>query len=68
MNTTTHRLVDSFQRERYFHGVNVVVTGPPWMPRMNGSFDHAWSFVEEDMQLLKENGLNGLRCDFQFGC
>lgn len=54
--------MDGLQRERYFHGVNVVVKGPPWMPRTEGDFDPLWSFVDEDMQLLQENGLNGIRC------
>ena len=61
MNTSTHRIRDGYQRERYFHGVNVVVKGPPWMPRTEGQFDPFWSFVEEDMELLHENGLNGIR-------
>lgn len=61
VNTSTHRLVDGYHRERYFHGVNVVVKGPPWIPRTEGGFDPFHSFVEEDMQLLHENGLNGIR-------
>ena len=60
VNTTTHRLVDGYNRERYFHGVNVVVKGPPWIPRQD-KFDPYWSFVEEDMQLLQEWGLNAIR-------
>ena len=60
VNTTTHRLVDGDNRERYFHGVNVVVKGPPWIPRQD-KFDPYWSFVEEDMQLLQEWGLNAIR-------
>ena len=31
------------------------------MPHTNGDFDPFWSFVEEDMELLQENGLNGIR-------
>lgn len=61
VNTSTHRLLDCYQRERYFHGVNVVVKGPPWMPSVEGQFDPLWSFVEEDMEILHENGLNGIR-------
>ena len=52
--------MDSYQRERYFHGVNVVVKGPPWIPRTD-KFDTQWSFSEEDMQLLRKWGLNGIR-------
>lgn len=61
ISTSTHRLRDGYQRERYFHGVNVVVKGPPWMPHMEGHFDPFWSFVEEDMALLHEIGLNAIR-------
>lgn len=67
VNTSTHRLVDGRHRERYFHGVNVVVKGPPWMPSTSGGFDPFWSFVEEDMELLHENGLNGIRYESTWG-
>ena len=60
VNTTTHRLVDGYNRERYFHGLNVVVKGPPWIPRQD-KFDSDWSFSKEDMQLLQEWGLNAIR-------
>ena len=39
----------------------MVVKGPPWMPVTNGPFDPFWSFVDKDMALLQENGLNGVR-------
>ena len=45
---------------RYFHGLNVVVKGPPWLPRMD-VFDPNWSFVEKDMQVLQELGFNAIR-------
>ena len=61
VNTSTHRLVDGYHRERYFHGVNVVIKGPPWMPHVDGGFNPFWSFVDEDMELLYENGLNAIR-------
>ena len=60
VNTTTHRLVDNYGRERYFHGVNVVMKRPPWLPRMD-KFDPRSSFVEKDMQVLSDLGLNGIR-------
>ena len=60
VNTTTHRIVDGWGRERYFHGVNVVVKGPPWLPRTD-VFDPRWSFVEKDMQTLQDLGLNAIR-------
>ena len=33
------------------------------MPNITGPFDPFWSFVDEDMQLLYDNGLNGLRLE-----
>ena len=60
VNTTTHCQVDVSGRERYFHGVNVVVKGPPWIPRTD-SFDPRWSFAEKDMEYLNALGLNAIR-------
>ena len=60
VNSTTHRIVDADGRERYFHGVNVVVKGPPWLPELE-TFDPLESFVEKDMQTLQELGLNAIR-------
>ena len=60
VNTTAHRIVDDWGRERYFHGVNVVVKGLPWLPRTD-AFDSRWSFAEKDMQTLQELGLNAIR-------
>lgn len=62
VNTATHRQVDVFGRERYFHGVNVVFKGPPWIPRTDG-FDSRWSFSEKDMEYLAALGLNAIRLD-----
>ena len=59
-NTTTHRIVDPDGRERYFHGVNVVVKGPPWHPELN-AFNPLTSFVEKDMKTLQDLGLNAIR-------
>ena len=65
VNTSTHRIVDPEEgRERYFHGVNVVVKGPPWLPELR-EFDPLKSFVEKDMQTLQELGLNAIRCAWQ---
>ena len=60
VNTTTHRIVDVDGRERYFHGVNVVVKGPPWLPELT-TFNPLTSFVEKDMQTLQDLGLNAIR-------
>ena len=59
-NTTTHHIVDGLGRERNFHGVNVVVKGPPWLPLMD-AFDPEWSYVEKDMQTLQDMGMNAVR-------
>ena len=63
VNTKTNRQVDEYGRERYFHGVNVVVKGPPWIPEIN-TFDPIWSFSEKDMQYLNDLGLNTIRLVF----
>ena len=55
-----NRVVDASGRERYFHGVNVVVKGPPWIPKVD-TFDPDWSFSKDDMQALQKLGLNGIR-------
>ena len=55
-----NRVVDAMGRERYFHGVNVVVKGPPWIPVMD-RFDPDWSFSTKDMETLQQLGLNGIR-------
>ena len=60
VNTSTHRIVDTEGRERYFHGVNVVAKGPPWLPELE-TFDPLTSFVEKDMQTLQSLGLNAIR-------
>jgi endoglycosylceramidase len=60
VNTSTLRIVDTDERERYFHGVNVVVKGPPWLPELE-TFDPLMSFVERDMQTLQDLGLNAVR-------
>ena len=55
-----NRVVDTAGRERYFHGVNVVVKGPPWIPVVD-RFDPDWSFSVKDMEALQQLGLNGIR-------
>ena len=54
------RMTDRLGRERYFHGLNVVVKGPPWIPRTD-RFDPKWSFAEKDMEVLRSLGLNAIR-------
>ncbi|KAJ9470226.1 Endoglycoceramidase [Diplonema papillatum] len=52
--------VDSFGRERFFHGVNAVVKGPPWYPS-RGAYDPQTSLVAEDFRMMRESGLNFIR-------
>ncbi len=60
VNTATNRLVDEKGREVYFHGVNVVVKGDPWIPETN-HWDYHSSFSDKDMLELQDLGLNGIR-------
>mmetsp|Transcript_27917 Transcript_27917/g.61530 ORF Transcript_27917/g.61530 Transcript_27917/m.61530 type:complete len:529 (-) Transcript_27917:172-1758(-) len=53
-------LVDSFGRERAFHGTNVIVKGPPWMPSRDG-FDAFTSLTAEDFKYMRSAGLNAIR-------
>ncbi|BFI29865.1 endoglycosylceramidase [Marchantia polymorpha subsp. ruderalis] len=56
----TGRIQDGSGRERIFHGLNVVMKGPPWHPQI-GSFDPQLSFTDADVALLKEWGMNVVR-------
>ena len=60
VNPETRRIIDAEGKERYFHGVNVVVKGPPWIPEAT-TFDPRQSFVDKDMLTLQELGLNAIR-------
>jgi endoglycosylceramidase len=60
VDPVSQQLVDVEGRQRYFHGVNVVVKGPPWIPETSG-FDPRHSFCERDMSTLQEFGLNAIR-------
>mmetsp|Transcript_69703 Transcript_69703/g.167327 ORF Transcript_69703/g.167327 Transcript_69703/m.167327 type:complete len:530 (-) Transcript_69703:13-1602(-) len=53
-------LVDSFGRERAFHGTNVIVKGPPWLPSRDG-FDGQTSLTAEDFHYMQSAGLNVIR-------
>lgn len=56
----TRRLVDEYFREVYFHGVNVVVKGFPWIPDTE-HWSPETSFSQKDWEVLQELGLNGIR-------
>lgn len=60
VDPTSNTLIDCLGREVYFHGVNVVVKGPPWYPVMD-EFNVTWSLAKEDMQLLQSWGMNIVR-------
>ena len=44
----------------YFHGANVVPKVPPYLPRTD-NYDPEWSFNEEDLKILRDNGFNSIR-------
>lgn len=52
--------VDEYGRERFFHGTNAVVKGPPWIPD-HTTFSRDISMNEVDFQIMKDLGLNVLR-------
>ena len=60
LDPETRRMIDDYGRERIFHGTNVVFKGEPWIP-ITDHFDPFLSFSEEDMQYLKDWGLNTIR-------
>ena len=59
VNPDTNMLTDSFGRERFFHGTNVVVKHYPFHPETSGFSDD--TFSEEDMNILQRYGLNSIR-------
>lgn len=60
INQSNGRIIDSYGRERIFHGLNVVVKGPPWLPEID-YFDPSVSFTQEDIIILKSLGVNVVR-------
>ena len=54
------RFVDAYGRERFFHGVNAVTKGPPWIP-VTDSFSIDISMHDNDFQLMQKLGLNVVR-------
>lgn len=52
--------VDEYGRERVFHGVNVVVKGPPWLPS-TGKFDINTSLGADDFAFLHQHGVTVIR-------
>mmetsp|Transcript_41352 Transcript_41352/g.48021 ORF Transcript_41352/g.48021 Transcript_41352/m.48021 type:complete len:499 (-) Transcript_41352:134-1630(-) len=62
VHPTTLRLVDETFREVYFHGLNVVVKGFPWIPDTSEAYwSPTTSFNSKDMNALRDLGLNAIR-------
>ena len=55
-----NKFYDSQNREITFHGTNVVVKVPPYIPT-TGNYNHLWSFGPQDIKNLKDNGFNAIR-------
>ena len=58
--TNEQVFVDSHSRQRIFHGTNVVVKGPPWIPDVH-TFSEDISLTDEDFQLMKTLGFTVIR-------
>ena len=61
----TRPFVDSLGRERYFHGMNAVVKGPPWHPKID-EFDPYTSLTDEDFKIMQEMGFTVIRLGFMW--
>eukprot|EP00698_Gefionella_okellyi_P018391 TRINITY_DN5504_c0_g1_i1.p1 TRINITY_DN5504_c0_g1~~TRINITY_DN5504_c0_g1_i1.p1 ORF type:complete len:535 (-),score=129.34 TRINITY_DN5504_c0_g1_i1:62-1612(-) len=59
-NPATSMIEDEAGRERFFHGVNVVYKGPPYVPDTS-KFDVYLSYCETDIQTLAYFGMNVIR-------
>ena len=60
INSINNRLIDDNNKERIFHGVNVVYKGYPWHPNMI-TFNSNNSFMEEDIEFIYNLGFNIIR-------
>mgnify|MGYP000990090102 CR=1 FL=1 len=54
------KIYDDQWREVYFHGMNIAVKVPPYVPKTD-AYDEKMSFVKEDVDKLKQNGFNAIR-------
>lgn len=59
-STLERTFVDADGREVFMHGVNAVVKGPPWYPKID-EFDPLTSLNEQDFQILASVGMNVIR-------
>jgi len=64
VDPTTQRFLDEHNRERFFHGTNIVVKHFPWHPNPEGFAPDTYS--EKDMQLLQSLGLNVVRLGYMW--
>nr|CAG8558943.1 2139_t:CDS:2 [Entrophospora candida] len=55
-----HQFIDSYGRQRFFRGLNVVYKGYPYYPKID-AFDPVTSFTEEDIQILSSVNMNVIR-------
>ena len=58
--TGERSFVDEFGRELYFHGVNAIVKGPPWIPETR-VWDGDTSLTDKDFDDLELLGMNIIR-------
>eukprot|EP00668_Euglena_longa_P012404 GGOE01014852.1.p1 GENE.GGOE01014852.1~~GGOE01014852.1.p1 ORF type:complete len:511 (+),score=122.33 GGOE01014852.1:140-1534(+) len=53
-------MVDEHRRQLFFHGLNVVEKGPPWLPD-EAAFNATTSFARRDAEVLQQFGFNAIR-------
>ena len=54
-------ILDNNGRYSIFHGVNVVIKLPPYLPNLD-KFDYLWSLnTEQDLLTMKRLGFNNIR-------
>eukprot|EP00767_Chilomastix_cuspidata_P003716 gnl/Chilomastix_cuspidata/384.p1 GENE.gnl/Chilomastix_cuspidata/384~~gnl/Chilomastix_cuspidata/384.p1 ORF type:complete len:533 (-),score=181.80 gnl/Chilomastix_cuspidata/384:1445-3019(-) len=61
----TSFFIDEEGRSMFFHGVNVVVKEPPYIPTTD-EWDPQMSFTQEDVDFLQLNGFNIIRLGVMF--
>ena len=65
ISISNRRLVDEQGREIRFHGTNVVMKVPPYIPTID-EFDPDRSFSKEDMINCRKAGFNGIRLGMMY--
>ncbi|KAI8060176.1 glycoside hydrolase superfamily [Gongronella butleri] len=59
VDQSTHQIVDTFGRTRFFHGTNVVMKEAPWYRQ--AEFNPGQSFGLQDVQTMRQLGMNAVR-------